>query len=92
LSSRAESLQTSFSCHLREPGGAPRLTHTRQVRLPRVLARLLGRDSAADAHAARHAAAENLERTTQAHYRSVTGTDASGRSTESRPDRPRDSK
>ena len=64
------------------------------MRLPSVLARLFGRRPAqgGDADAARYAAAEDLERTTQAHYRAVTGVDSKGRTTKSRPDRPPDSK
>jgi hypothetical protein len=58
-----------------------------------VLGRLLGRSSPADPETARYAAAEELERSTQAHYRKVTGVDASGQAT-ARPkqERPEDPK
>lgn len=62
------------------------------MRLPRVLGRLIRRRSPADADAARYAAAEELERSTQAHYRKVTGVDSSGVATRPRQERPKDSK
>lgn len=80
-------------------GGAPsrartkgRLPHTLAVRLPHVLALLLRREQPVDSESARYAAAEDLERSTQAHYRAVTGVDATGRDTKPKPDRGRKSK
>jgi len=51
------------------------------VRVPRLVRRLLGRETSAGAEAARYAAADDLERRTQSHYREVTGVDSKGRET-----------
>jgi hypothetical protein len=49
--------------------------------LPRFLRRLFGRRRPPATQQERYAAAEELEKNTQAHYRAVTGSDASGQPT-----------
>jgi hypothetical protein len=52
------------------------------MRLPKLLRRMLSRGhEQGDAEKARYKAADDLERSTQSHYRSVTGSDSQGRST-----------
>jgi len=58
------------------------------MRLPRALRRLLRRQTPADSERARYAAADQLERNTQSHYRSVMGVDAEGRTTKTDQNRP----
>ena len=60
------------------------------MRLPRFLARILRRPRSIDPDAARYAAADGLEQRTQAHYRNVTGVDASGRTDPAKSGRPRE--
>jgi len=60
------------------------------VRLPRVLRRLLGREVSTDSTRDRYAAADELERKTQSHYRSVTGVDSEGRATKADQNRTED--
>jgi hypothetical protein len=57
------------------------------MRLPRALRRLLGSETSDEKVSARYAAADELERKTQSHYRAVTGVDSQGRAT--KPDRKR---
>lgn len=57
--------------------------------MPRFLTRLLGRPRAADPEAERYSAADDLEQRTQAHYRTVTGVDASGRTAPAKDERER---
>jgi hypothetical protein len=54
------------------------------MRLPRALRRLLRRERSDESIRERYAAADQLERKTQSHYRAVTGVDSEGRAT--RPD------
>jgi len=56
------------------------------VRLPPVLRRMFGREGSDESTRARYSAADELERKTQSHYRSVIGVDSEGRT--KKPDRP----
>jgi len=58
------------------------------MRLPRALRRLLRRPASDESVRARYAAADELERSTQSHYREVTGVDSEGRVTNPDRDRP----
>lgn len=52
------------------------------MQLPRLLRRLMARrKGSSSAEQRRYAAADELERTTQSHYRAVTRSDSSGRPT-----------
>ncbi len=55
------------------------------MQLPRFLRRLMARrNGPGNAEQKRYAAADELEKTTQSHYRAVTRSDASGRPTKKR--------
>jgi hypothetical protein len=59
------------------------------MRLPTALRRLLRRPASDDESVrARYAAADELERSTQSHYREITGVDSQGRVTNPDRDRP----
>jgi hypothetical protein len=58
------------------------------MRLPRALRRLFRSEDPDDASNARYAAADELERKTQSHYRAVTGVDSEGRATKPDSKRP----
>jgi hypothetical protein len=51
------------------------------MRLPRALRRLLRREGSDESTRERYVAADELERKTQSHYRTVTGVDSQGRAT-----------
>lgn len=59
----------------------PQTTYSIAMHLPSLLRRLLPPFRRADTEKARHSAAARLREETQAHYRAVTESDASGRST-----------
>jgi hypothetical protein len=58
------------------------------MRLPRVLRRLLRRQGSEESTRDRYAAADELERKTQSHYRAVTEIDSEGRAKKPDQNRP----